>query len=67
MTTLDNLLDRFNSAASLFNALALVRHCHRNPGVLAQLSEDQAGAVRNAERMAALDMQAAGAGPVRLT
>ena len=59
------LLDRFNSAASLFNAIALVGHCRRNPDVLDELSEDQAGTVRNAQRM--VDTVATQVGLIRIT
>lgn len=51
MNRTNELLDAFTRRGNLINAEALVRHMRRNPQADSLLSEDQAGTVRNAERM----------------
>jgi len=67
MNRTNQLLDRFNRAPSLFNAIALTRHCRNVSSVLSKLNDDQAGTVRTALRMIANAERDAASGPIRIT
>ena len=53
MSNIHTLIDLFNTTPSLVNAKKLVAKVVHNPASLNLLTEDHAGAVRNAERIVA--------------